>query len=104
MRRIMQGEATPSQLAGFLVALRAKGATVDEIVGFRDAILEAALPLPVPAAVLDHVGTGGQRYRTVHITSLGTIVGCIRNPRGPAQKTPRAPCRGVAGYPLGPRY
>lgn len=74
MRRIMQGEATPSQLAGFLVALRAKGETVDEIVGFRDAILEAALPLPVPAEVLDIVGTGGDRYGTVNISSMAAIV------------------------------
>ena len=58
MRQVMRGDATPSQLAGFLLALRAKGETVDEIVGFRDAILEAALPLPVPAEVLDIVGTG----------------------------------------------
>ena len=59
MRQVMQGTATPSQLGGFLLALRAKGETVDEIVGFRDAILEAALPLPVSADVLDIVGTGG---------------------------------------------
>ncbi|WP_434811607.1 anthranilate phosphoribosyltransferase [Microbacterium sp. bgisy189] len=74
MRRIMSGDATPSQLAGFLVALRAKGETVDEIVGFRDAILEAAVPLPVPAAVLDIVGTGGDRFGTVNISSMASIV------------------------------
>ncbi|MFT4281903.1 anthranilate phosphoribosyltransferase [Microbacterium sp.] len=74
MRQVMSGAATPSQLAGFLVALRAKGETVDEIVGFRDAILEAALPLPVPAAVLDIVGTGGDRFGTVNISTMSAIV------------------------------
>ena len=74
MRQVMAGEATPSQLAAFLVALRAKGETVDEIVGFRDAILEAALPLPVPADVLDIVGTGGDRFGTVNVSSMSSIV------------------------------
>ncbi len=74
MREVMAGRATPSQLAGFLVALRAKGETVDEIVGFRDAILESALPLPVPADALDIVGTGGDRFGTVNISTMASIV------------------------------
>ncbi len=74
MRQVMAGEATPSQLAGFLVALRAKGETVEEIVGFRDAILEAALPLPVQAEVLDIVGTGGDRYGTVNVSTMAAVV------------------------------
>ncbi|MET0828652.1 MAG: anthranilate phosphoribosyltransferase [Microbacterium sp.] len=74
MRQIMSGSATPSQLAGFLVALRAKGETVDEIVGFRDAILEAALPLPVDPNVLDIVGTGGDRFGTVNISTMAAVV------------------------------
>ncbi|SFS03433.1 anthranilate phosphoribosyltransferase [Microbacterium sp. cf046] len=74
MRQIMSGAATPSQLAGFLVALRAKGETVDEIVGFRDAILEAALPLPVDPNVLDIVGTGGDRFGTVNISTMAAVV------------------------------
>ncbi|MDN3496050.1 anthranilate phosphoribosyltransferase [Planococcus sp. APC 4015] len=74
MRRIMSGSATPSQIAGFLVALRAKGETVDEIVGFRDAILEAALPLPVDSGVLDIVGTGGDRFGTVNISTMAAVV------------------------------
>lgn len=74
MRKIMRGEATHSQLGAFLVALRAKGETVDEIVGFRDAILEAALPLPVNAEVLDIVGTGGDRFGTVNVSSMAAIV------------------------------
>ena len=74
MRQIMSGAATPSQLAGFLVALRAKGETVDEIVGFRDAILEAALRLPVDPNVLDIVGTGGDRFGTVNISTMAAVV------------------------------
>lgn len=74
MRQVMAGEASPSQLGGFLIALRAKGETVDEVVGFRDAILEAALALPVPAEVLDIVGTGGDRFGTVNVSTMSAIV------------------------------
>lgn len=74
MRQVMTGTATPSQLGGFLVALRLKGETVDEIVGFRDAILEAAVPLPVSADVLDIVGTGGDRFGTVNISTMAAVV------------------------------
>jgi anthranilate phosphoribosyltransferase len=74
MREVMAGRATPSQLGGFLIGLRKKGETVDEIVGFRDAILEAALPLPVDADVLDIVGTGGDRVGTVNISTMSAIV------------------------------
>jgi anthranilate phosphoribosyltransferase len=74
MRQVMAGSATPSQLAGFLVALRAKGETVDEIVGFRDAILEAAVSLPVSANVLDIVGTGGDRFGTVNVSTMAAVV------------------------------
>ena len=74
MRRVMQGEATQAQLAGFLVALNAKGETVDEIVGFRDAILEHALPLHVDPMALDIVGTGGDRFGTVNVSTMASIV------------------------------
>jgi len=74
MERIMLGEATPSQLGAFLVALRAKGETVDEIVGFRDAILEQAVGLPVNPMALDIVGTGGDRFGTVNISTMASIV------------------------------
>jgi anthranilate phosphoribosyltransferase len=74
MRQIMQGSVTEAQLAGFLVALRAKGETIDEIVGFRDAILEAAVPLPVSPDVLDIVGTGGDRVGTVNVSTTAAII------------------------------
>lgn len=70
----MQGEATDAQLGAFLVALRAKGESVDELVGFRDAILEHALPLAVDPMALDIVGTGGDRFGTVNVSTMSSIV------------------------------
>lgn len=74
MESVMVGESTPAQLAAFLVALRAKGETVDEIVGFRDAILAHALPLPVDSMGVDIVGTGGDRFGTVNVSTMASIV------------------------------
>src|SRR5690606_11784003 len=74
MAQVMSGEATPAQIGAFLVALRAKGETVDEIVGFRDAILAAARPLPIDPMALDIVGTGGDRFGTVNVSSMSSIV------------------------------
>jgi anthranilate phosphoribosyltransferase len=74
MEEIVAGRTTPSQLAGFLVALRAKGETVDEIVGFRDAVLANAQPLAVDPMALDIVGTGGDRFGTVNVSTMSSIV------------------------------
>jgi anthranilate phosphoribosyltransferase len=74
MHEVMSGGATPAQLAGFLVALRAKGETVDEIVGFRDAILENAVGLDVNPMALDIVGTGGDRFGTVNVSTMASVV------------------------------
>lgn len=75
MRSVMAGEATSAQLAGMLVALRIKGETVDEIVGFRDAVLESAASLPVDAMALDIVGTGGDPYGAVlNISSIASVI------------------------------
>jgi anthranilate phosphoribosyltransferase len=74
MDQVMTGEATEAQLAAFLVALRAKGETVDEIVGFRDAILDHAVPLPVDPMALDIVGTGGDRFGTVNVSTTASII------------------------------
>ncbi|HEY8590509.1 MAG TPA: anthranilate phosphoribosyltransferase [Naasia sp.] len=81
MDRVMQGEATPAQLAGFLVALRAKGVTVDEIVGFRDAILDHAVPLAVSSDAVDIVGTGGDGFRTVNVSTMSAIVAAAAGAR-----------------------
>ena len=75
MKQVMAGEATSAQMAGLLVALRVKGETVDEIVGFRDAVLENALPLEVDPMVLDIVGTGGDPYGAVlNISSVASVI------------------------------
>lgn len=74
MNQVITGHATNAQLAGFLVALKAKGETVDELVGFRDAVLANAVLLPVDSMALDIVGTGGDRHNTVNISSMASIV------------------------------
>jgi len=74
MEQVMTGQAGEAQLAGFLVALRVKGETVDEIVGFRDAILEHALPLAVDPMALDIVGTGGDRFGTVNVSTMASVI------------------------------
>ena len=75
MKQVMAGQATSAQMAGLLVALRVKGETVDEIVGFRDAVLENALPLDVDPMVLDIVGTGGDPYGAVlNISSVASVI------------------------------
>ena len=74
MNQILSGEATAVQIAGFAVALRAKGETVDELQGLVDAMYEHATPLPVPGRVLDVVGTGGDRSFSVNISTMAAIV------------------------------
>lgn len=74
MAEVMRGSATPAQMGAFLAALQTKGATVDEIVGFRDAILAEARELSLPAASLDIVGTGGDRFGTVNVSTMAAII------------------------------
>lgn len=74
MDRIMSGEASPVQVAGFMVALRAKGETVDEISGLVDSMYAHAEPLHIPGPAVDIVGTGGDRAKTVNISTMSAIV------------------------------
>ncbi|MGK4583711.1 anthranilate phosphoribosyltransferase [Kitasatospora sp. HPMI-4] len=74
MDRIMSGEATPVQVAGFMVALRAKGETVDEIAGLVESMYAHAEPLHIPGPAVDIVGTGGDRAKTVNISTMSAIV------------------------------
>jgi anthranilate phosphoribosyltransferase len=75
MEQVMAGLATSAQLAGLLVALRIKGETVDEIVGFRDAVLAHALSLDIDPMALDIVGSGGDPYGAVlNISSVASMI------------------------------
>ncbi|GGR94462.1 anthranilate phosphoribosyltransferase 1 [Streptomyces aureoverticillatus] len=74
MDRIMRGEATDAQIAGFAVALRAKGETVEEISGLVRAMYEHAHTIEVPGPSVDIVGTGGDGAKTVNISTMSAIV------------------------------
>ena len=75
MGEIMDGEATPAQIGGFLVALRAKGETADEIAGCAEAMRAHVLPVhPSRTDVVDVVGTGGDGARTFNISTTAAIV------------------------------
>ena len=74
MTEIMDGAATPAQIAGFVVALRAKGETTDEIVGLVKTMRAFASPLNVPGDVLDTCGTGGDRAGTFNVSTAAALV------------------------------
>ncbi len=76
MSEILEGAATPAQIAGFIVALRMKGETVDELGGLVDAMLAAAerVTLPPDERVVDIVGTGGDRAHTINVSTLSALV------------------------------
>lgn len=78
MGEIMAGNATPAQIAGFAVALRAKGETPAELAGLVEAMLANATLVPLPeetrVSAVDVVGTGGDRANTVNISTMAAIV------------------------------
>jgi len=75
MGEIMRGEATPAQIGGFLVALRAKGETADEIAGCALAMRDHVLPVrPQRQDLVDTAGTGGDGARTINISTAAALV------------------------------
>ena len=78
MGEIMAGNATPAQIAGFAIALRAKGETPGELAGLVEAMLGNAtavrLPDEVRTTAVDVVGTGGDRANTVNISTMAAII------------------------------
>lgn len=78
MSEIMSGAATSAQIAGFAVALRAKGETAAELAGLVETMLARAVLVDLPpelrAGAIDVVGTGGDRAHTVNISTMTAIV------------------------------
>ncbi|MDP5184565.1 anthranilate phosphoribosyltransferase [Blastococcus sp. BMG 814] len=74
MREVMTGEATPAQVAGFTVALRAKGEAAQEVAGLAAEMLARATPVRLPMDCVDIVGTGGDGAHTVNISTMAAVV------------------------------
>ena len=76
MAEIMEGAATPAQIAGFVIALRAKGETTDEVVGLVKTMREYGGKVPVPEhyELLDTCGTGGDRSGTFNVSTAAAFV------------------------------
>lgn len=71
---LMSGEATPSQIGGFLMALRVRGETVDEIVGAVSSMRSRMLTVKAPDTAVDIVGTGGDGIGTYNISTLAALI------------------------------
>lgn len=78
MEMILTGEATSSQIAGFVVALRAKGETSEELSGLLDAVLAQAMLVPLDdeerARTIDVVGTGGDGVHSINVSTMAALV------------------------------
>jgi len=75
---MMSGDATPSQMGGFLMALRVRGETVDEITGAARVMRAKARHVEAPAGAIDVVGTGGDASGTYNVSTAAALVvaGC----------------------------
>ena len=71
---MMSGEATPSQIGGFLMALRTRGETVDEISGAVATMRAKMLPVRAPANAIDIVGTGGDASGTYNVSTCAAFI------------------------------
>jgi len=74
MGAVMDGEATPAQLAAFLMGLRMRGETADELAGFAAAMRDRVVRVDAPEGAIDVVGTGGDGSGTFNISTTAALV------------------------------
>ncbi|HEY7523640.1 MAG TPA: anthranilate phosphoribosyltransferase [Candidatus Limnocylindrales bacterium] len=74
MGAVMDGEATPAQLAGLLVGLRMRGETTEELAGFAAAMRDRVVRVDSPEGTIDTCGTGGDRSGTFNISTTAALV------------------------------
>jgi anthranilate phosphoribosyltransferase len=72
--QVLDGKATPAQVAALLIALRAKGESVAEMTGLVRSMLARAEPLVIEGDLVDVVGTGGDRLRSINVSTLAAFV------------------------------
>jgi anthranilate phosphoribosyltransferase len=78
MAQVLEGSATPAQISALVVALRAKGETVEEMTGFVRTMRAHGEAVLIDEPVLDVVGTGGDRLRSINVSTLAALIaaGC----------------------------
>jgi anthranilate phosphoribosyltransferase len=81
MGKILNGDATPAQVAAFVIGLRSKGETVEELTGLADMMIEFATPIEIGGPAVDVVGSGGDRSNTVNISTMAAIVAAAAGAR-----------------------
>lgn len=81
MDEVLSGNASPVQIAGFAVALRAKGETVEELRGLADAMTSHATPVQLGTEAVDIVGSGGDRANTVNVSTMAAVTAAAAGAR-----------------------
>jgi anthranilate phosphoribosyltransferase len=76
LAEILQGSASPAQIAAFMIALRMKGETVEEMSGMLATLLAFSEPVPLPPGldVVDTCGTGGDRSHTINVSTIAALI------------------------------
>jgi anthranilate phosphoribosyltransferase len=107
MDEIMGGRATDAQVAAFIVGLRLKGETIDELTGLVEAMRAVAVPVDVAGPLVDVVGTGGDRVGTFNISTAAAFVAAAAGAkvakhgnRSASSKAGSADVLEALGYPL----